>query len=637
MRYWYVLCPPTLCHHLAFLTIEAYELLSEARGLSKEYQYLRVRIKTEECRLLDWANVIGLTERDETILVDRGTKTVLVSVLDQQRQMLLQFGRLDSQLQPLVPPIILEESAREIEEAKTIGELEEEFKGSESLRGRFPHTGDLLQKSINFMRRTSKIPTRLRWAISDKKSLERLIQKLASLNDYLTELLNMHQLDQLMTRQVRTDYLIVQMNSKLDHLQELVAAAQTPNLTPVSLPRQPFLDYEESDEHRTSSADSLQSQRLTNLAQFKALSVAMDTNSLTDEFAQSLQLDETVKQITSVELPASAITLVDSEELISSDKQRVAGLYTLSTGKSRVIWIEWKPFESQVSHDNNNATNGKIIRRLTALTSLLKENRRTEQFRAPPCLGYFLSERHKQGSRFGLVFENPPDVDTLARPVSLLDLLLDTEVKVPSLTTRVALAKAIAECIEKLHAVNWLHKGLRSDNVLFFRSGNVECDISRPYLSGFDYSRPAQREDMTERPSGNMAHDLYRHPQVQGLSRDTSNGKGYKKRHDIYSLGIILIEIAYWKPIDAVLELNQSEIRPSETARVRGRLLNGDYLGHIHSQMGDTIYEVISSCLVGVPSFGIREGDNEMDVFIGAKLQAKFYTLVIQKLQGIQI
>jgi serine/threonine protein kinase len=235
------------------------------------------------------------------------------------------------------------------------------------------------------------------------------------------------------------------------------------------------------------------------------------------------------------------------------------------------------------------------------------------------------------------VFEKPLDVDPLARPVSLLNLFHDTEVKVPSLTARVALAKAIAECIEKLHAVNWLHKGLRSDNVLFFRSGNADCDISRPYLSGFDYSRPAQREDMTERPSGNMAHDLYRHPQVQGPSRDTPNGKGYKKRHDIYSLGVILMEIAYWKSIDAIVGLKQSEIRPSETARLRGRLLNGEYLNQIHSQVGDTIYEVISSCLVGVSSFGIREGDDEMDVFVGAKLQAKFYTLVIEKLHGIKI
>jgi hypothetical protein len=53
--------------------------------------------------------------------------------------------------------------------------------------------------------------------------------------------------------------------------------------------------------------------------------------------------------------------------------------------------------------------------------------------------------------------------------------------------------------------------------------------------------------------------------------------------------------------------------------------------------MGDNIYEVVCSCLQGVSAFGIREESDEMDVFVGAKLQAMFFTLVSQKLQDIKI
>lgn len=621
------------------LTSAAYQLLSEARGLVKEYQYLRVRIKTEQCRLLDWASVAKLTERDETLLLNRASRTVLINVLDQQRRLLMQYGRLDSRLQPLTNPLILEETANEIAYAgeSNIGEPEDGSFESESLDGRFPHSGDLLGKSLRFIARTSKFPARLRWAVSDRRSLDDLIQKLTALNDYLAELLNVQQLDLLMTRQVRTDYLIVQMNSKLDHLQEIVEAGLAPHLPNPSRPQQQSLEYGEFDHHATSYTESLQPQRLTNLAQFKALSSAMETNSLTDEFAQKLELGESVEEITSVELSPRDITLIDSQNSIRADKQRADGWYSSSTGKAQPVWIEWKPFESQAPFDRNTVTNRKIIRRLSALVALLRENKRTEQFRAAPCLGFFLSEAHTELFRFGLVFERPAGVEPNATPVSLFELLQDSEGKIPSLTSRVALARAIAECIEKLYAVNWLHKGLRSDNVLFFRSERVDCNFSKPYLSGFDYSRPAQREDMTERPAGDVAHDLYRHPQVQGMARDTTDGKGYKKRHDIYSLAIVLVEIAHWRNIDSILGLEQTEIRPSDTAQARGRLLNGGYLDHIHSNLGDTIHGVIRSCLLGVTAFGIPEEANEIDVFVGAKLQTKFYTLVIQKLQGIEI
>jgi hypothetical protein len=577
-----------------------------------------------------------LTERDETLLIDRLTKPVLVNVFDQQRQLLMQFGRVDSRLKPLSHPLIVEEQDEET--TRTIGG-ESRVRNSghkhqeiDTFDRRFPHSGDLVEKCLSFVRQTSKYPAKLRWALVDKASTEDLLRKLSDLNNFLAELLNSHQLDLLIARQLRTDYLIVQLNSKLDHLQEIVEAGMV-NLTNNSSRQHHFLETGVFELQPPSYIKSPNIHHLSNLAQIKALGSAMETNSLTDDFAQKLELGKSAEEIISVELSASDITWHQNQDSASTNQQRVEAMY-----KSRPVWIEWKSGEGGTSHDRKDGGNHKVIGRLNALVALLRENTRTQQFRAAPCLGYFFIQDGKAEARIGLVFEPPAGVDPNANPVSLFQLLHDERMLMPSLTARVALAREIAESIEKLHAVNWLHKGLRSENILFFQTGNDDCDFSKPYLSGFDYSRPAQRRDMTERPSENVAHDLYRHPQVQTMAFEAPYSKGYKKRHDIYSLGVVLLEISYWQTIDSILGFEDlKKIRPSVTAALRGELLRGSYLEYVHSHMGDNIYEVVCSCLQGVSAFGIREESDEMDVFVGAKLQAMFFTLVSQKLQDIKI
>lgn len=49
-------------------------------------------------------------------------------------------------------------------------------------------------------------------------------------------------------------------------------------------------------------------------------------------------------------------------------------------------------------------------------------------------------------------------VDLSTPLTSLLQLLQDTELSKPSITNRVDLAKALANCMLYLHSLNWLHK-----------------------------------------------------------------------------------------------------------------------------------------------------------------------------------
>ncbi|KAH8645883.1 hypothetical protein BGZ60DRAFT_424849 [Tricladium varicosporioides] len=111
----------------------------------------------------------------------------------------MQFGRLDSRLQPLTKPLIFEERGDEgwdinIESLSRDRRTNSEYKAQrlESFDSRFSHSGVLLEKSLKFIKQTSKFPMSLRWAVSDKGSIEDLLRKLTELNDYLAELLDTH-------------------------------------------------------------------------------------------------------------------------------------------------------------------------------------------------------------------------------------------------------------------------------------------------------------------------------------------------------------------------------------------------------------------------------------------------------------
>jgi serine/threonine protein kinase len=136
------------------------------------------------------------------------------------------------------------------------------------------------------------------------------------------------------------------------------------------------------------------------------------------------------------------------------------------------------------------------------------------------------------------MYEKPYGTPPEAKPVSLLDLV--TIDMVPSLTKRINLAHAIAQGLMYLHSVNWLHKSLRSNSILFFPTTGADLGYASPIISGFDYARPDFPGEVTERPKAHSKHDIYRHPSTLTGARQRST-----KSHDIYSLGIVLIEIAY--------------------------------------------------------------------------------------------
>jgi hypothetical protein len=112
-----------------------------------------------------------------------------------------------------------------------------------------------------------------------------------------------------------------------------------------------------------------------------------------------------------------------------------------------------------------------VAQRISRLARLLGDREKPSEFLVPECVGYV---HDKEPSRFGFVFKSlhvspapngrlhPPPTP----PTTLLELLSGGAPK-PSLTTRIRIARTVATSIWYLHATNWLHKGLRSENAVW--------------------------------------------------------------------------------------------------------------------------------------------------------------------------
>lgn len=243
------------------------------------------------------------------------------------------------------------------------------------------------------------------------------------------------------------------------------------------------------------------------------------------------------------------------------------------------------------------------------------------------CLGYV---HQPELEWFGYVFRWPKTGDGLednkndGSPITLHTLLRNAGYP-PLLGTPLAIMHAVATSIWYLLATNWLHKVLRSENVIFPSSHNgpatpVPLPLQRimlgdPFLSGFEYSRPAEVGEGTERPAANqLYHELYSHPNVQFDLRENQvqagqrrvAPTGFRKIYDVYALGVVLLEVvllevALWQPMHTLVggmderAVTLREVRAAWTALAEERT----YEGQLRAMVGDRVAEAVMVCITG--------------------------------------
>lgn len=489
---------------------------------------------------------------------------------------------------------------------------------------------DLVSNTGNL---STKVLIRLKWVSFDKKAFEILLSKFSVLNDNM-----MGMLDRSLQLEIRhtvsdTNRGVLLLHEKVADIGHLVMALRS-ELKIQSL--------ETTRLNRKAAAESLK--QFSQLAQFKAFNENVDVGTkgirFIDESAASLIHLSQAQEKPDLRLPRHRIT---SE----GEESRCTAYLEIAEGKKQV-WIEWKEYNDFLPLPGS-LSKAEVVSRVHKLAALLNHSPKPESFCTPHCLGFFdRAESNSQESeawnmqRLGLVFERPNDaaLDPGLPPVSLRELLGDKSIKRPRVTERVKVAHALSNCLLYLHAVNWLHKGIRSHNILFWRfAKSGEVDYARPVLSGFDFARPSGSDEMTEIPSAeDVEQDLYRHPLTQQSSsgmRERSN-----KSFDIYSLGVVLVELAHWRTIDGILDidLKKRSINTEKARQVRGRLLDLERLSELGANMGEKFEEATRKCLAGEGELGLSDDiEKAADHLEAQRLQTSFYEGVVKKLSEIRV
>lgn len=265
------------------------------------------------------------------------------------------------------------------------------------------------------------------------------------------------------------------------------------------------------------------------------------------------------------------------------------------------VWVEW--IHSELSHW---LPDSRIVSRVKDIVSMLEFLNKTDDpkvFPVPCCYGIVKDDEE---GRIGIVYGNPRMVPPTMRPTSLRLCLSHDFAEIPKADIRVRLMQSLYKMVERFHSAGFLHRAIRSENILFFQPGEIhDFSLMEPYITGFSFSRPAQPDDLTERPRNNPPTDIYCHPEIQLLGNFDGPGDRsiFSKSHDLYSLGVVLLEIAHWKPIETIMAVDIDLARPKDTWSVQRRLLdNSQILENVRGTLGDTVEGVLRACISGAPS-----------------------------------
>ncbi|KAH7370414.1 hypothetical protein BKA65DRAFT_471628 [Rhexocercosporidium sp. MPI-PUGE-AT-0058] len=150
-----------------------------------------------------------------------------------------------------------------------------------------------------------------------------------------------------------------------------------------------------------------------------------------------------------------------------------------------------------------------------------------------------LEPSSQQIRSFDMIFRAPEGMEPFH---CLREILLESEKANISLSARVRIAQQLATSVSYVHAFNFVHKNIRPESILVCTQ--AEAAKSFTFLVGFDQFRSADGGTQLQGDT-DWARNLYRHPSRQGEKLVES----YKMQHDIYSLGLCLLEVGLWESL----------------------------------------------------------------------------------------
>lgn len=321
--------------------------------------------------------------------------------------------------------------------------------------------------------------------------------------------------------------------------------------------------------------------QLTASATLKSLRINLDTKP-----------QASFKPTFALKVPRAALDIP-----VGADRRRCQARHERA-GDVIIEWVDYDPqaIEERVAH----------VRRLDDLARMMHSASECHpDLHSIDCVGY---TEDTPNNRYGLVYKAPaPTFSTLHSLIS--------DLKAPDLNDRVKLAHTLAVALWSLHSLDWLHKSLCSSNILFFPSAFSKSAhsttanaalvpaIAKPYLTGFDASRPDLDTALSVVSRNPSIATLHRHP-------GSLKGRPHCKPFDAYSLGLVLLEIGLWKVLQAYHKPHYS------AERWRDKVVLSALVPGLGSKVGRRYREVVEMCLKASEDMTSSEAGKLMETVV---------------------
>lgn len=238
--------------------------------------------------------------------------------------------------------------------------------------------------------------------------------------------------------------------------------------------------------------------------------------------------------------------------------------------------------------------------------------------------------------RFVLYFTFPAQK---TNPRSLHALLSDpsnAQGKKHSLSDRLQLAQLIATAVLYVHSCKLVHKNIRPENIIIFDDVpdpaqqtpalKFPYTIGKPYLAGYDGVR---KEDA---PTLLLDVKKWEERIYLPTSRlqDKEHREKFSWRHDIYSLGVVLLEIALWENFaNPVGKIGKKLVHEQDPVTILKPLLK-----QVPRLFGNKYGEAVAAYFDMLLS---TDGGKEIEDEDGVGMGTTFISKVLDKLEDIRL
>jgi hypothetical protein len=393
------------------------------------------------------------------------------------------------------------------------------------------------------------------WAANDKDKFEELLEFFRQTNDDLNKMLN--------------EFETPRIN------RQLAAIVTTTSLT---------RSLAEIDTSNTTTTDEVYS--LAQMAQ-------------REEFGDSLKIPRQIAW------KLLRLTLSDLELPRDGKFEATARVY--GRYQSAPVLVEWRYYPRSSTTDHLDM----LRSRVHMLAIQLQQSSKLAQCQLLLCLGHFHDEKEQ---KFGMVFAYPPRCTK--KPMTIFEIMKDDlrSNGRRDLDDRYRAARLLTGTLYSLFSVRWFHKNICANSILFFDSDDTpgKFVLGQPYLCAFDFSRSDSPAELTETlPSRTydsqtaFERRVYKHPELDRVQRskdaEQDDGPRYRREYDVYSLGIVLLELGYWCPVaKLVREIPREQRETLDLAWFR-RILQDNYVPGLRHRMGRAYADVVRYCLAADP------------------------------------